>query len=99
MWIYWCHCPDCIPEYTEHRQHNVILRTKEFAVLKALGMTQRNVKKMILLEGVFYGLYAAVYGSILGTVLSYGIHRLFKGAVDVGWTILGAALFLLVQVP
>ncbi|MEO2259009.1 FtsX-like permease family protein [Paenibacillus amylolyticus] len=73
---------------------NLILRTKEFAVLKAIGMTQRNVGKMILLEGVLYGLYAAVYGSILGTILSYGIHHLFKGAVDVGWAIPWSSIVL-----
>ncbi|WP_440108580.1 ABC transporter permease [Paenibacillus sp. QZ-Y1] len=66
---------------------NLILRTKEFAVLKAIGMTHRNVSKMILLEGLFYGLYAAVYGSTLGTVLSYGIDRLLRGVVDIDWTI------------
>ncbi|MCP1184335.1 ABC transporter permease [Paenibacillus sp. 1781tsa1] len=73
---------------------NLILRTKEFAVLKAIGMTQRNVGKMILLEGVLYGVYAAVYGSILGTVLSYGIHYLFKGSVDVGWAIPWSSIVL-----
>lgn len=73
---------------------NLILRTKEFAVLKAIGMTQRNVGKMILLEGVLYGLYAAVYGSILGTALSYGIYHLFKGAVDVGWVIPWSSIVL-----
>ncbi|WP_405172848.1 FtsX-like permease family protein [Paenibacillus sp. FSL H8-0280] len=73
---------------------NLILRTKEFAVLKAIGMTQRNVGKMILLEGVLYGLYAAVYGSILGTILSYGIHHLFKGALDVGWAIPWSSIVL-----
>ncbi|MEK4274255.1 FtsX-like permease family protein [Paenibacillus sp. FSL R7-0026] len=73
---------------------NLILRTKEFAVLKAIGMTQRNVGKMILLEGVLYGVYAAVYGSILGIALSYGIHHLFKGALDVGWAIPWSSIVL-----
>lgn len=66
---------------------NLILRTKEFAVLKAIGMTQKEISKMILLEGVFYGLYAAVYGIIIGIALSYGIHRFFSGAVDIAWMI------------
>ncbi|KQN97165.1 ABC transporter permease [Paenibacillus sp. Leaf72] len=66
---------------------NLILRTKEFAVLKAIGMTHRNVGKMILLEGLFYGMYAAIYGSTLGTVLSYGLHRLLRGVLDIDWTI------------
>ncbi|MGN7412884.1 ABC transporter permease [Paenibacillus sp. SAF-068] len=66
---------------------NLILRTKEFAVLKAIGMTQREVNKMILLEGVFYGVYAAMYGSIIGTGLSFGVHYLFRGMLDIEWSL------------
>lgn len=66
---------------------NLILRSKEFAVLKAIGMTQPQMRRMILLEGLFYGLFAGVYGAVLGTTVSYGIHRLFMDAVEVGWII------------
>ncbi|MCP3747758.1 ABC transporter permease [Paenibacillus sp. A3M_27_13] len=64
---------------------NLILRTKEFATLKAIGMTQKEVRKMIILEGVFYGLFAAVIGIILGTTLNYGIQVLFASALDADW--------------
>ncbi|WP_039790983.1 ABC transporter permease, partial [Paenibacillus riograndensis] len=64
---------------------NLILRTNEFATLKAIGMTQKEVRKMIILEGVFYGLFSAVIGIILGTALDYGIHLLFMGALDADW--------------
>lgn len=66
---------------------NLILRTKEFAVLKAIGMTQHEMRKMIILEGIFYGMFAAVIGSIIGTGLNYGIHVLFAGALDTAWVI------------
>lgn len=66
---------------------NLILRTKEFAVLKAIGMIQREVRKMIILEGIFYGLYAGTIGIIIGTGLDYGIHVLFSGAMDTVWAI------------
>ncbi|WP_159081847.1 ABC transporter permease [Paenibacillus sp. CAA11] len=66
---------------------NLILRTKEFTVLKAIGMTQSEVRKMILLEGIFHGLFTAVIGIIIGTALDYGIHDLFSGAWDTAWVI------------
>ncbi|GAA0391610.1 ABC transporter permease [Paenibacillus motobuensis] len=66
---------------------NLILRTKEFAVLKAIGMTQYEVRKMIILEGIFYGLFAGVIGIIIGTGLDYSIHYLFAGALDTVWVI------------
>lgn len=30
------------------------MRRKEFAVLESIGLTRRQLKKMLLLEGVFY---------------------------------------------
>lgn len=64
---------------------NLILRTKEFAVLKAIGMTQKEIRKMVLLEGLFYGVFAAVYGSLLGTGLSYGVSYLMRNALSIDW--------------
>ncbi|WP_178381926.1 ABC transporter permease [Paenibacillus sp. P32E] len=64
---------------------NLILRTKEFAVLKAIGMTQNEVRKMIILEGIFYGLLASLIGILLGTALNYGLHVLFAGILDTAW--------------
>ncbi|MFC4305921.1 ABC transporter permease [Cohnella boryungensis] len=66
---------------------NLILRNKEFAVLKAIGMTQKEIGKMIILEGIFYGLFAATYGILIGTALSYGTHRLLADAVYTEWAI------------
>jgi putative ABC transport system permease protein len=66
---------------------NLILRTKEFAVLKSMGMTQSQMTKMIFLESMFYGVIAAIYGSIIGTAISYGVHHLLINAIDMGWSI------------
>ena len=64
---------------------NLILRTKEFAMLKAVGMTKGGIQKMIILEGVFYGLMAAFYGGVLGTLLYYGLFRILNGIQQVEW--------------
>ncbi|GIP26341.1 ABC transporter permease [Paenibacillus sp. J23TS9] len=66
---------------------NLILRTQEFAVLKAIGMTRDEVRKMIILEAVFYGVFAGVIGIMIGTGLDYGIHVLFAGAFETAWVI------------
>lgn len=58
---------------------NILLRTKEIAMIKAVGMTQSGVKKMIAYEGIFYGIYASVIGGILGLGSSYVIFRLLLG--------------------
>ncbi|MNG29316.1 FtsX-like permease family protein [compost metagenome] len=57
-------------------------------------MTQSEVRKMIVLESLFYGLIAAAIGIIVGIVLDYGIHDLYAGAIDKGipWYSIGIAL-------
>ncbi len=57
---------------------NMMLRSKEFAMLKAIGMTDKEFKGMIRLESVLYGLKSLIIGIIIGTLLSYGIYRLFS---------------------
>ena len=60
---------------------NLLLRTKELAMLKAVGMTQNGVKKMVSMEALFYGIIASIYGSIIGTSLSYLLnlcHRWYR---------------------
>lgn len=73
---------------------NLILRTKEFAVLKSIGMTQTQMTKMIFLEGIFYGVIAAIYGSIVGTAISYSVHYLLVNAIDIGWSIPWFSIFI-----
>lgn len=54
---------------------NILLRSKEIAALKAIGMTRKQVKKMITFEGILFGLYGGIIGSILGTILSYVLYN------------------------
>lgn len=54
---------------------NILLRKKEIAALKAIGMTKKQVRKMITSEGVLFGLYGGVFGAIAGTVLSYVLYN------------------------
>lgn len=54
---------------------NIILRKREFASLKSIGLTQKGLRKMITLEGMLYGIVGSIYGSIIGSILSYMIYR------------------------
>ncbi len=53
---------------------NMELRQKEFAMLKSIGMTKHEFKRMIRLETVFIGFKSLFYGIIIGTSLSYVIY-------------------------
>lgn len=54
---------------------NIILRKREFAALKSIGLTQKGLKKMIVLEGLLYGIMGTIYGSIISCGLSYLMYR------------------------
>ena len=50
---------------------NMSLRSKEFAMLKSIGMTKKEFNRMIFLESMMYGLKSFLFGSIIGSILSY----------------------------
>lgn len=58
---------------------NIILRKREFATLKSIGLTQRGLKKMITLEGLLYAVVGIIYGSIISCGFSYMIYRGISG--------------------
>lgn len=51
------------------------LRSKEFAMLRSVGMTHKEFNRMVCLESAFYGAKALIAGIPIGILLSYLIHR------------------------
>lgn len=54
---------------------NMNLRKQEFAMLKSIGMTSKEFKKMIRLESVFIGAKSLLIGILIGIGISYLIYR------------------------
>lgn len=48
-----------------------VSRINEFAILKSIGMSNKQIKKMISLEGLFYGLKAIILGIFIGIFILY----------------------------
>ena len=63
------------------------LRSKEFAMLKSIGMTNKEFNKMIRLESILYGLKSLVIGCVIGTALSYLLYKSFANSIDFGFSI------------
>ncbi len=53
----------------------VIARKREFAMLQSIGLTNRQLKKMLLLEGMYYVAFTAVISFVIGSVLSVSVIR------------------------
>ena len=57
---------------------NMRLRSKEFAMLKSIGMTKREFNRMIRLESLFYGVKSLIIGIPLGLLSGHGIFKAFS---------------------
>jgi putative ABC transport system permease protein len=66
---------------------NIILRKREFAALKAIGLTQRGLKKMITYEGLLYGIIGSIYGSIIGCITAFLLYQGLGGIREFPWRI------------
>ncbi len=59
----------------------IITRRREFAVLQAIGMTGKQLKRMLMLEGLYYALLAialsAVFSATLGPLVGAGCANVF----------------------
>lgn len=55
---------------------NMALRNREFAILKSIGMTNKEFKRMINYESFIYGIKALIFGLPVGVLLSYVIYNI-----------------------
>ncbi|HUO45890.1 MAG TPA: FtsX-like permease family protein [Acidimicrobiia bacterium] len=64
----------------------VAQRTRELALLRAVGATQRQVTRMVLVEAVIIGVLASIAGLGLGVILAQLIRQLlsFGGSLPTG---------------
>lgn len=61
---------------------NMALRSREFAMLKAIGMTKKEFNKMIRLESILYGLKSLLIGIPIGLLLTYAIHKALTNTLE-----------------
>jgi len=60
----------------------VLNRTREFGVMRAIGLNRASVGAMVMVEGVILTLASGVLGMLLGLAISLG---LFRDGVDISW--------------
>lgn len=54
---------------------SIALRRKEFAQLRAIGISEKDLRRMIMLEGVLQGLIAGLSGGIIGWAAYIWLHK------------------------
>lgn len=66
---------------------NIELRSREFAMLKSVGMTGREFHRMIRLETLFYGVKSLAIGITLGSILSYCFYQIMDVSFSMPFTL------------
>ncbi len=77
---------------------NMNLRSREFAMLKSIGMTKREFNRMIRLESLFYGTKSLIIGIPLGIIGSFAIYKAFAVGNDFGFMLPWQAILIAIVV-
>jgi putative ABC transport system permease protein len=64
---------------------SILDRTREIGVLRAIGATQAQVRRIVVMEAGWMGLIGGVLGLIAGTVMAYH-HVVYNTKMLTGWT-------------
>lgn len=64
--------------YVNMMASSIQTRSKEFAILESIGMTTKQIKKMIILEGGSYACISLGISVLLGFPLSYAVFHNFN---------------------
>ena len=67
-----------ILNYINTMYTGVRVRKLEFAVMESIGMTRKQLTKMLLLEGTWYAVISTALISIFGSLICYGAFKLFS---------------------
>ncbi len=80
---------------------NVVTRRKEFAMMEAIGMTKKQLLRMLILEGLYYAGITILAVLVFGSLFSLTVVRVLSGGIwfmkyrFVIWPMLAACPFLI----
>ncbi|WP_010503630.1 ABC transporter permease [Paenibacillus elgii] len=81
---------------------SILTRRREFAMLQSIGMTQKQLRSILVYEGLYYVIGTSLFSILLGSVFSITIVRpicniiWFLGYQFIIWPLLAVLPFLLV---
>lgn len=76
----------------------ILARKQEFAMMQAVGMTGRQLRRMLTMEGVLYGAWTIGIAATFGSLISYGlIYLMGKNMAYFEWSF--HILPMLISIP
>lgn len=64
---------------------NLMLRRREFAMLRSIGMTPSSFQKMLNYESLIYGLRSIFYGVPVSLFISFVLYRILQTGADISY--------------
>ena len=61
---------------------SVVARKRELATLESIGMSHKQVRKMLISEGLYYAIITLIFVLSAGNLIAYGIFKLFQQQVS-----------------
>lgn len=71
----------CVANVFNTVSTNIVLRRRDFGMLRSVGMTGGDIHRMMIHECLIYGVRALLWGLPLGIALSVGIQKVFNGTL------------------
>ena len=59
----------------------ILTRRHEFATMRSIGMTQKQLTEMMVFEGIFYALGACILGLVFSLILGFTLVRGLVGGI------------------
>lgn len=59
----------------------IVTRKRELAMMEAIGMTRRQIVRMLMLEGLYYALFTILFSLAAGCLLSLTVVRALAGGL------------------
>ena len=78
---------------------SVVARKRELATLESIGMSHKQVRKMLISEGLYYAIITLILVLSAGNLIAYGIFKLFQQQVSFAvftYPFIPAAIIILV---
>ena len=77
-----------IMNYINMMAANVQNRSREFATMESIGMTRKQIKKMLMLEGMGYAFISSIISLVIGLPLGYFVFnslKSYQNAYSIPW--------------